>query len=325
MRTAMILRGLPGCGKSTFARDLMKKEPNRWFRVNRDDLRSMLGTTYSKPTEDFVRNVQDTLIKQALNDGYDVIIDNTHLVPQTMKKLHKLLENVGDVKVIEKSFNVDVAECHRRNQLREGTARVPDKVIDDMARAAGLDKGRRFNDKEAYYAPRGGGSGQTYANDATLPKAILCDLDGTLAIMGDRSPYDASECDVKDHPNWPVIETVKAMYATGAKVVFMSGRDAKYREQTIRFIEKWVQVERNFKPNPGGASECDPYMTPIMYELHMRPQGDMRKDAIIKQELFDEHVAGKYHVVFVLDDRDQVVAQWRSMGLVCFQVNYGNF
>ncbi len=53
-----------------------------------------------------------------------------------------------------------------------------------------------------------------------LPEAILCDLDGTLALMGDRSPYDASRCDELDKPNWPVIECVKAMYARGVKVIF---------------------------------------------------------------------------------------------------------
>jgi hypothetical protein len=52
---------------------------------------------------------------------------------------------------------------------------------------------------------------------------------------------------------------------------------------------------------------------------------DMRKDAVIKQELFDKYVAGKYNVLFVLDDRNQVVDFWRSIGLTCFQVNYGNF
>lgn len=324
MRTVMILRGLPGCGKSTFARELMVKEPDRWRRVNRDDLRGMFGTTYSKSSEDFVRNVQDELIKQALADGKDVIIDNTHLIPMTVKKLHRILESVGDVKVIEKSFNVDLAECHRRNQLRVGTARVPDKVINDMARAAGIDKGRKLTDKESYYAPRGGTSTTRVNNDPSLPKAILCDLDGTLAIMGDRSPYDASQCDVKDHPNWPVIECVKAMHDKGVKIVFMSGRDSKYREQTVRFIEKWVRVPANWA-FPASSDDDRPDDVVIPYELHMRVENDMRKDSIIKGELFDAHIAGKYHVLFVLDDRNQVVDFWRSVGLTCFQVAEGNF
>ena len=37
------------------------------------------------------------------------------------------------------------------------------------------------------------------------------------------------------------------------------------------------------------------------------------------------HINGKYNVLGVFDDRDQVVSVWRSLGLTCFQVNWGNF
>jgi hypothetical protein len=57
----------------------------------------------------------------------------------------------------------------------------------------------------------------------------------------------------------------------------------------------------------------------------MRPTGDQRKDNIVKRELFDTWVRGKYNVRFCLDDRDQVVEGWRAMGLTCFQVQPGAF
>jgi hypothetical protein len=57
----------------------------------------------------------------------------------------------------------------------------------------------------------------------------------------------------------------------------------------------------------------------------MRPENDMRKDSVVKSELFWEHVAPNYNVQFVLDDRDQVVDFWRSIGLVCWQVAPGDF
>jgi hypothetical protein len=58
----------------------------------------------------------------------------------------------------------------------------------------------------------------------------------------------------------------------------------------------------------------------------MRPAKDYRRDAIIKKEIFDREVAGKYYIEFVLDDRDQVVEMWRKeRKLTCFQVNYGAF
>jgi hypothetical protein len=57
----------------------------------------------------------------------------------------------------------------------------------------------------------------------------------------------------------------------------------------------------------------------------MRVAGDHRKDSIVKQEIFENHIDGMFDVQFVLDDRDQVVTMWRSLGLQCFQVAEGNF
>ncbi len=304
MQTVMILRGLPGCGKSTYARELLRKESQRWKRVNRDDLRNMMDDgTFNSDREEFIRGIQDQLILRALRDGYDVIVDNTHLVPQTLRKLHRLLASVGDIKVIEKSFNVSIDECKKRNAQREGKARVPDNVIEGMAKGAGLNRGRVLEDKEFYYPPREQTIGKYAANDA-LPRAILVDLDGTVALLNGRNPFDASHCD-DDLPNTPVIECVKAMFAAGYAIIFMSGREDKYKEPTLRFLTK------HFGDMP--------------YELYMRSTGDSRKDSVVKEELLNANVLPKYNIVFALDDRNQVVDHYRSLGFTVFQVAEGNF
>ena len=59
--------------------------------------------------------------------------------------------------------------------------------------------------------------------------------------------------------------------------------------------------------------------------LFMRPEGDHRKDNIVKEEIFNNHIRNKYNVIFVLDDRNQVVEMWRSLGLKCLQVADGDF
>lgn len=328
MRTVMIFRGIPGCGKSTEAAALIKREPNRWVRVNRDDLRSMVVGPGNNPharnndREELVRSMKEALMRQAFDAGYDVILDDTHLVPMTVKKLHAAAAAYGDVKVIERCINVDVKTCIERDSKRTGFAHVGEKVIMDMARAAGIDRGRKLVDKEAYYEPRGG-SFSLVEQDDSLPRAIICDLDGTLALIGDRSPYDATDCDVKDRINLPVLHCVMAMQERGVKIIFMSGRDAKYRHETERFIDKHCTY--NTGPfAPDGPSPAIAY-GPIEYELYMRGRGDQRKDSIVKRELFDTHVGGKYNVLFVLDDRNQVVDFWRSIGLTCFQVAEGAF
>lgn len=329
----MIFKGLPGCGKSTLAADLVKREPKRWIRINRDDLRGMAVGPGNNPhsrddaREDLVRQMKVSLMRQAFDAGYDVILDDTHLQPDGLKKLHAAAAAYGDVKVIEKGVNTDVETCIARDAQRTGFAHVGEKVIRDYARFSKVDRGKKLSDREEYYPPRPD-SFQVLVQDDSLPKAIMCDLDGTLALIGDRSPYDATDCDVKDLPNWPVIRTVLAMHAQGVKVIFMSGRDQKYRPETIRFIERYC---RHVCEHP----DCDNVGIDegvIPYELHMRGETapdpsklDQRKDSVIKQELFDAHVRGKYNVLFVLDDRNQVVDQWRAMGLTCYQVAPGAF
>jgi hypothetical protein len=57
----------------------------------------------------------------------------------------------------------------------------------------------------------------------------------------------------------------------------------------------------------------------------MRHTKDLRKDSIVKGEIYDSVIAPNYNVFFVLDDRNQVVDFWRSKGLTCFQVAPGDF
>lgn len=59
--------------------------------------------------------------------------------------------------------------------------------------------------------------------------------------------------------------------------------------------------------------------------LYMRPTGDERRDDVVKKEIYERDIAGKYNVLFCMDDRQRCVDLWRSLGLVCFQVDYGDF
>jgi hypothetical protein len=134
---------------------------------------------------------------------------------------------------------------------------------------------------------------------------VIVDIDGTVALKGDRSAYDETRVS-EDRPNKPVVELVKVLHEAGYKIVFCSGRTDACRAAT----DEWI--ERHLGWAPVGM-------------LHMRKSGDTRKDSIVKKELFDRFIRPFYHVRFVLDDRDQVVAMWRSLGLTCNQVAPGDF
>lgn len=323
-RTIVITRGLPASGKSTWSKEQLHAEPGRWKRVNLDDVRSMLDDgLFTAAGEKLAKSIQEEIVRKSLKDGFDVIIDNTHLTYHSVKQLHKLAESIGDVKVIEKTFNTSIDECKLRNKKRSHP--VPEHVIDNMALKARITHGCKLNDAETIYKPRWapggpGGDPKTMKQDESLPKAIIVDLDGTVALMNGRNPYDATDCD-KDLPNTPVITCVRAMYDKGYKIIFMSGRQDKYREPTERFLTQHFQTLSNHVVLTSSAVET----LTMPHELHMRATGDQRKDDIIKQELFDANVVNKYFIEFVLDDRNQVVDGWRQMGLTCFQVNYGDF
>jgi hypothetical protein len=153
-------------------------------------------------------------------------------------------------------------------------------------------------------------SGQTreefspYVPNKLLQPAWLVDVDGTLTTgPGARSPYDWSRVG-EDAPNMPVIRMVQALARNGVTLVAVSGRDAVCMDATW----EWLQTHR----------------VPVT-ALYMRRPGDMRPDAVVKSEILDEHVAPKWQVLGVVDDRDQVVDMWRARKLMVAQVAPGKF
>ena len=135
------------------------------------------------------------------------------------------------------------------------------------------------------------------------PKAIICDIDGTLADMGSRKPYDFENVD-RDQVKHATAEAVRVFFNAGYRIILFSGREDSSQAKTVSWL----------------IANDIPY-----HELHMRKARDFRKDAVIKKELYNTFVKDQYEVLLVLDDRDQVVHMWRELGLTCFQVDYGAF
>jgi predicted kinase len=313
-----MLVGMPASGKSTYAKQVVSKDPNNWVRVNNDDLRAMMnGSVWSADYEKMITDARNYLIRDALKRGKNVIIDNLNLNRRHFDDVCKIAKSVNaDIQVYEKAFYIEFDEAVARNAGRTGSARVPDDVMKKWWKESGGKQFRFYKPRvEIYKEQRGSNQAvEAPAHIKGAPSAVICDLDGTLALIHNRSPYDASDCDIKDLPNIPVIETIKAHHQAGRKIIFCSGREDKYRPETERFIGKYCLEEngtREYKVIP--------------YQLHMRKTDDFRKDAIIKEEIYQNEIEGKYNVLCVLDDRDQVVEFWRAKGLVCFQVAPGNF
>ena len=152
-----------------------------------------------------------------------------------------------------------------------------------------------------------------------MKNIIVCDLDGTLANCEHRvhhvrdkpKNWDAFYAGVReDKVNTPVLSILSRFldYAYAPyNIIFCSGRPERCREDTIWWLDEVANI-----------------WEPSVMQLLMRKDGDYRADNIVKQEILDAHIA-KERVLFVLDDRQQVVDMWRKNGLTCLQVAEGNF
>ncbi len=322
-----MLVGIPGSGKSTYGKQVVAKDPSNWVRVNNDDLRAMMnGSVWSADYEKMIGDARNYLIRDALKRGKNVLIDNLNLNRRHFDDTCKIAKSVNaDIQVYEKAFYIEIDEAIARDAQREGKAKVGEEIVKKWWKESGKTQFKFYKPRMEIFYERKGNVNQAVdapAHVSGAPEAIICDLDGTLALIHGRSPYDASDCDLKDLPNVPVIETILAHYKAGRKIIFCSGREDKYRPETIRFIEKHCLIDNeNFYSSP---LETSPIIS-IQYELYMRKTDDFRKDAIIKEEIYQANIEGKYNVLCVLDDRDQVVQFWREKGLTCFQVAPGNF
>ncbi|AST15390.1 polynucleotide kinase [Streptomyces phage Samisti12] len=301
MATLLILRGVPGCGKSTFAHQWLM-EGERRARVNRDDIRMQFFGKETGVDENMVTQIEHMQVDSLLKAGYSVVVDDTNIRHAYIKAFVKIASKHG-VPVAVKQFDVDLKVAIERNAGRaaQGGRDVPTPVIEKMHKS--LKSSGQFTRKLIEESYCSSPVGKPYVRPVGKRKIYLFDIDGTLASMSDRSPFDWSRVG-EDDPRRQVVLTAQALAEAGYDIVVMSGRDSSCREETIAWLEFY------------DVPFCD---------LFMRAEGDMRKDNIVKQELFDQHIRDFYDVVAVFDDRQQVVDMWRDMGVDCFQVAPGDF
>jgi predicted kinase len=145
-------------------------------------------------------------------------------------------------------------------------------------------------------------------------KCVIFDIDGTLAniehrvhhVRGDHKDWRKFYAEISyDAPRPEVIRLIN-FYATEGDYVFIcTGRPEETREAT----EKWLEENGVYHYN----------------ELLMRPDGDYRKDSIVKKEMLDYIRNNGYDIEVVYDDRQQVVDMWRENDVTVFQVAPGDF
>ena len=307
----IITIGISGSGKSTWANQFCQENPN-WLRINRDEIRkSMLSVSLNEyhtwPLADkyrieiLVTEQQNQLIINALTNGWNVVLDNTHLKLSVINQYRKLfIEHFEAYEMSFKLFDTPLEICLKNDQNREAIVGQT-VILEQVEKLKMLKKNFKF-ESETHQR-----TSFKAVQDELLPHCILVDIDGTIAKMHNRYAYDWDKVG-EDLPKTEIINLVKILKNAGKEIIFFSGRDESCRD----ISRAWICEYFNWKLAD--------------FQLFMRKSTDQRKDSDVKFDLFDQHIRGKYFVEFILDDRQQVVDMWRrKLGLTCLQVDYGDF
>lgn len=131
MAKLILTRGIPGSGKSTWAREWVSEDPKHRVRYNNDDIRNMLGEYWVPSRENLVSALRDTFLYKAMFFGYDIVIDNMNLNPKEVEFYIKAIDThnnptgivanmVREPYFLEfKDFPTPLSECIDRDSKRE--------------------------------------------------------------------------------------------------------------------------------------------------------------------------------------------------------------
>lgn len=298
----IVLCGISGSGKSTFAHKQFVENPQGVVLVNRDKIRELLfGFTeesiqyyYDRSDvgklEKQVTLFEDTLIHDGLNLDKTVIVDATHLEQKYLQRYK--FWNVP-VEFVYFSVTLEEAVDRDRRRVRQVGVDVIKKQYDKFINLQRQGAPVKFEPIE-------------FKQNRNLPPVIIYDIDGTIAEKGNRSAFDWKAVG-RDLVIQNVTATMDWVNDLSDKdrptVIICTGRDAVCRFETIQWLADNELAYDN---------------------IYFRPEGDQRPDWIVKEEMW-RNIARTNYIVGMYDDRNQVTRRARALGLKVFQVEYGNF
>jgi predicted kinase len=300
-----MLVGPPGSGKSTWAKHQI---------ANGGDL----GAECAYINQDSQGKFQHMEnFREAVRLGKDIIVDRMNFNKAQRNGYLEQARTAGyeiDIHVFHESYDT----CIERASKRTDHETIKDEETAKKAIGFFFKSYERVEDWEANKVVR-------HYPECEKPKAIICDLDGTLCNVEHRRHHVRTEGKKK---NWMAFmdgikdDTVNQWCADllrgvsdSFKIVYCSGRGSEQRQATLGWLK-----------NHGLNSFYDPLFECDMFpDLYMRMDGDSRQDAIVKEILLDFEILTRYKPVFFIDDRKQVYEMWRRRGFVCLACAEGDF
>ena len=302
-RQLILMQGIQASGKSTWSRNWVLEDPEHRLRFSNDDIRNMYGKYWILSREHMVKNALRNFVGHAIISGYDIVIDNMNLNPKELDFYKNIIEEYSlDTKYkyilsLHQCFNVSLETCIARDASRKNP--IGEKVIRDTFKkyrqyiATELDK-----QEISKWKPL----------NNNLSKAIIVDLDATLAFNTQGRPFWGSGCAegiCKDSLDFRMQELIHSICNNGeCAFIALTGREdlPEIRKATLDWLDtNWL------------------YPT----ELIMRPKGDFSKGDECKLNLYNKFITDKYNIIAVIEDSQKCVDMWRSLGLLCLQPNSG--
>lgn len=304
MTVLTCMRGMICSGKSTRAREIAKESGG--VVVNRDTIRlQLLGTYWTGNPEDEYRVTvaEEAQVLALMNADVPVVIDSCHLTASYLRKWSRWATRYGwgfAVEDVKTPVDVCLERLRRRNLATDRF--IEASVLFNQAKRFPIERWPVITKREFNPVP--------VERDNSLRKAIIVDIDGTIAEKCDRSPYDYSRVG-EDGLHWDVAYLVDLLAQDDYDVLIVSGRDDTCRRETRDWLNsRGVEYQRLFMRDT--EKDIDEY-------------GGKDPDFLVKYRLFDEHIRGRWSVQYVIDDREQVISMWRGIGLRVLDVAGNEF
>lgn len=137
MRTLLLFRGAPGCGKSTY----IKEHNLEQYVLSADTLRLMCQSAQETPAgqmeispqnDDVVWEMLFKLLEVRMSHGEFTVIDATNSKTVEMNRYKNLAKQYRYRMYVIDMTDLPIEECKRRNAQREWLKRVPEAAIDKM-------------------------------------------------------------------------------------------------------------------------------------------------------------------------------------------------
>ena len=279
MPKLIVLVGPPGSGKSTLAKQMVTDSPESLVYINQDSQ----GKEY------------ENIFKQSLIKNENILIDRMNFSKEQRAKFLKPAKELGyctEIVVLHECQKV----CLERAIVRENHETIKDEKSARSALNLFFSKYERVQNDEADVVTRKWPA-------VWKEMVIVVDMDNTLSdathrehfLQGAKKDWKSFFLNMVNDPVnlWCKMLIIGMNATQEVKTVICSARPDDYRKQT----SEWLQ-EHDIEHK----------------DLFMRRRGDFRKDSIIKEIIYEFEIKSQYHVLFVVDDRKDVVNMWRSHG-----------